>query len=215
MTQIIPAIIPESLEHLTETLGRISAFTHDVQIDIVDGEFVPFTSWPYMPKGDITDIEKLTDNFIVEVDLMVMEPEKVIAKYAKAGVRRIVLHLESVYTIDHIVSLRDTYGFELGLSIANDTDIRALTTVIEYADYVQLMGIGQIGTQRQPFDTRVLARIEKLLLQYPALSISIDGSVNNETLPLLKNAGAERFVVGSAILDALDAHSAYTKLVSL
>ncbi len=215
MTQIIPAIIPESLEHLTQTLARIAGFTHDVQIDIVDGEFVPFTSWPYAPKGTIADIEKLTDNFIVEVDLMVMEPEKVIEKYAKAGARRIVLHLESVHTIDHIVSLRDTYGFELGLSIANDTDIRALTTVIEYADYVQLMGIGQIGTQGQPFDTRVLARIAELLAQHPALSISIDGSVNGETLPLLKSAGAERFVVGSAILDADDASSAYAKLVSL
>ncbi len=47
MQRIIPAIIPESLDHLTACIERVRPFAHEVQVDIVDGHFVPFTSWPY------------------------------------------------------------------------------------------------------------------------------------------------------------------------
>ncbi len=215
MALIIPAIIPTSREHLSSTLDIVAPFTHDVQVDIVDGVFVPFTSWPYGEGETVKDIAPFTDAFVVEVDLMVQEPETVIQSYAKAGVRRIVVHLESVGHLKTIIALKDTYAIELGFSIANDTDLRALTSVIDYADYVQLMGIAHIGSQGQPFDTRVLERIKELKELYPALQISIDGSVNEETLPRLIEAGADRFVVGSAVLSATDPHSAYNKLASL
>ncbi len=215
MSSIVPAIIPTSLEHLTEILATIATFTHDVQIDIVDGKFVPFTSWPYTEKASPRDMKNLIQDFVVEVDLMIQEAESVIEEYAEAGVKRVVVHLESQLNLKAIVALKEKYAFELGFSIDNDTDIRVLTSVIHHADYVQLMGIAKIGSQGQPFDTRVLTRIGELKDMYPATLISIDGSVNAKTLPQLRDAGADRFVAGSSILSAENPSGAYASLVSL
>ncbi len=215
MTQIIPAIIPTSLEHLSQTLATVAPFSHEVQIDIVDGKFVPFTSWPYTEKASPKEMKKLIQDFVVEVDLMVQEAEEVIPAYAEAGVKRFVVHLESALSLPAIMKLKAKYAFELGFSIDNDTDIRALTSVLPMADYVQLMGIAKIGSQGQPFDTRVLERIQELKDAYPATIISIDGSVNTETLPQLCRAGADRFVAGSSVIGAEDPHSAYATLASL
>jgi ribulose-phosphate 3-epimerase len=82
-------------------------------------------------------------------------------------------------------------------------------------DYVELMGIDEIGRQGQPFDERVLQRIRDIKAKYPDLEVSIDGSVNEDTLPRLKEAGADRFVVGSAILNAENPEAMHKKLSRL
>lgn len=216
MNKIIPAIIPESLEHLKATLESIAAFTNEVQIDIVDGVFVSFTSWPYKTAGEeVSDMKNLIHGFSVEMDLMVENPEQVIESYLQAGVARIVVHLESVQNLNAILALKRTYDFQLGFSILNDTDISVLISAIDSADYVQLMGIAKIGSQGQPFDTRVLTRVAELKTLYPNLPVSIDGSVQSETLPLLRNVGATRFVVGSAILKNENPAEAYRTLSTL
>lgn len=215
MNKIIPAVIPESLEHLTATLETFSTFAQEIQIDIVDGKFVPFTSWPYTEKGSIKDLASLIENFVVEVDCMIDCPEEVIADYAKAGAKRIVVHLESALNLPEIIKLKTAHGFELGFSINNDTDLHALTSVLNAADYVQFMGIKDIGSQGQPFDERVLTRIKELKDINPAIFISIDGSVTLETLPRLREAGADRFVAGSSILKAEDPKGAFKELQAI
>jgi ribulose-phosphate 3-epimerase len=77
------------------------------------------------------------------------------------------------------------------------------------------MGIHDIGSQGQPFDTEVLERIKHLKNLFPELIISIDGSVNEKTIPLLLEAGADRFVSGSAILNDENPKSAYERLSAL
>jgi ribulose-phosphate 3-epimerase len=218
MTQlhtIIPAIIPQSREHLDASLRIVAPFTREVQVDIVDGIFVPFTSWPYVEGASVADIAEYTKEFVIEVDMMVAEPEKVLEQYLLAGVQKVVIHLESTEKLTEIIALKKQYDFTLGFSILNDTALDMLTSVIEHADYVQLMGIAHIGSQGQPFDTRVLARISTLKERYPQLLVSIDGSVNGETLPQLRDAGAERFATGSAIFAAENPEEAYRNLENL
>lgn len=215
MPSVIPAIIPESREYLERILSLASTFTHEVQIDIVDGVFVPFRSWPYGEGEAVGELKSLGKDFNIEVDLMVKKPEGVIEEYLKAGVRKVVIHLESTEKLEEIIALKERYDFRLGLSINSDTDLPVLTSVIGSADYVQLMGIAHIGSQGQPFDPRVLTRITELLKINQNLLISIDGSVNLETLPQLYIAGARRFVAGSSILKAGDPKRAYETLRSL
>ena len=215
MPSVIPAIIPESREYLEKTLSLVGTFTHEVQIDIVDGTFVPFRSWPYGEGEAIGELESLIKDFNVEVDLMVKEPEKVIESYLQVGVRKIVIHLESTTKLKDIIVFKERYDFRVGFSINSDTDVHVLTEAMANADYVQLMGIAHIGSQGQPFDTRVLTRITELLKMNPNLLISIDGSVNLDTLPQLYIAGARRFVAGSSILKAGDPKRAYETLRAL
>ncbi len=212
---IIPAIIPKSLDNLKDSLARVAPFARSVQIDIVDGVFVPSISWPYQELGRIESLSPLIENFEVEMDLMVMNPEDVIETYLQSGVSRVVIHLESTNHFKAIVALKEKYNFLLGISINNDTPLTKLAEYINDIEYVQLMGIAQIGSQGQPFDERVLERISILKDTYPYLEISIDGSVNSDSLPRLLGAGATRFAVGSAIVGAEHPQEAYEVLTQM
>lgn len=215
MNHIVPAIIPESLEHLREALFSVRPFTREVQVDIVDGKFVPFTSWPYLPGASVHDIALFTPTFAIEVDLMLERPEEVIPQYRQAGIRKVVVHVESTENLERVFIQKRDLGFELGLSAHNDTPLGALEEHLDRADYVQLMGIAKIGSQGQPFDERVLERISELRARHPDLTVSIDGSVNRETALRLIKAGANRLVSGSAILKAENPREAYRELSAL
>jgi ribulose-phosphate 3-epimerase len=215
MNTVVPAVIPQSFDHLRDAIVSIESCAPEVQIDIVDGKFVPFTSWPYRGSGSVMLLRECTEDMTIEVDLMIEHPEKAIPLYAQAGVRKIVVHLESVTDLNLIRELQAKYGFTLGLSILNDTPLSKITDTLKEGDYVQLMGIKDIGSQGQPFDERVLERVATLRLAHPELTISIDGSVNPETLPRLKASGANRFVSGSAILGQPDPTAAYTEMTLL
>ncbi len=215
MERIIPAIIPQSLDHVRDVWESVVPPAHEIQIDIVDGKFVPFTSWPYRSNGSVMLLREFTDNTIIEVDLMIDSPEKAIPLYIQAGVQKVVVHLETTNDLQEILKQRDTYGFELGFSISNTTPLEVLLSTCANAEYVQLMGIHDIGSQGQPFDAEVIERIKKIKDKFPELMVSIDGSVNAETLPLLLEAGADRFVAGSAIFGSDDPRIQFEKLLAL
>ncbi len=199
MQVIIPAIIPQSLEDLRRHLKKVTPFAKEVQIDIVDGIFVPFTSWPYVPKTTIAGLGAYTKDFIIEIDLMVREPEQVVESYLTQGVQKVVIHLESTERIQEIIALKSKYNFALGVSTPNGTPIEILEPLIPHVDYVQCMGIKDIGTQGQPFDTRVLERATTIHAKYPDILISVDGAVTKDTISHLYTAGVRRMVAGSAI----------------
>ena len=208
---IIPAIIPKSLSHLQESLAKIN-YTKNVQIDVVDGEFVNSISWPYEPKGSVSEASDLVSKYEVEVDLMVNEPVVAGLSWLKAGARALVFHIEGISSMDEVVALRKNKTFRLGLSLNNNTSLEAIYPYISMVDFIQVMGISEIGSQGQPFDIRALERIASLHALYPELVISVDGSVNKESILELKKAGASNFVVGSAIMNARDPEQSYTEL---
>jgi ribulose-phosphate 3-epimerase len=215
MNIIVPAIIPQSLEEIRDALLQLPSHATEVQIDIVDGAFVPFTSWPYRGSGSVMLLQNFATTHTLEVDLMIQNPEVALPLYVEAGVEKVVIHLESVTDFAAIASHHTSHEYELGLSIRNDTPLSILEEKLQYCDYVQLMGIREIGTQGQPFDDAVLERISLLRKQHPDLLISIDGSVNAKTLPLLRNAGANRFVAGSSVFREKDPHAAYEHLEAI
>jgi ribulose-phosphate 3-epimerase len=212
---VVPAIIPQSLDHLADAIASVASCALEVQVDIVDGHFVPFTSWPYRGSGSVMRLREFTENMLIEVDLMIEAPEKAIPLYARAGVQKIVVHLEGVTDMKSIRELQHEYHFTLGLSLLNDSPLTLLTEQLHGDDYVQLMGIKDIGSQGQPFDERVLDRARELKTLHPRLTVSVDGSVNRETLPRLKASGVDRFVSGSAIFAAPNPLVAFTELSNL
>ncbi|OGG86109.1 hypothetical protein A2392_01455 [Candidatus Kaiserbacteria bacterium RIFOXYB1_FULL_46_14] len=211
---IIPAIIPKSLDDLKDKLALLS-FAPAVQIDLVDGKFVENVSWPYEPVGAAADATALIEDHEIEVDLMVDNPVLVAKDWLTIGAKRIVIHLESLSSVEDILSLKDNTHVLLGLAINNDTPIERLHPFVDQIDFVQLMGIASIGKQGEPFDDRVIDRITTIRSLYPNLTITVDGAVGKTNLAALKNAGANRFVVGSAILNSADPESTYEDLLKI
>jgi ribulose-phosphate 3-epimerase len=229
MIEIIPAIMPDTYEDFVTKAKRVHALVPLAQIDIMDGAFVKSKSWPYSEGGTRKEPHFVSlmaqdegmpywEELDYEIDLMIGEPEKHIDEWLPLGASRLIFHIESIKNLELFFAhdmwqegARDIGGekvVQLGLAINPDTPLDAIYPHIPQIDFVQCMGIAKIGYQGQPFDERVLGRINTLRVQYPNMPISVDGGVNMETAGLLKQAGATRLVAGSAIFGAEDASDA-------
>lgn len=205
--------MPKSYEDLVKIINTLTGLP-EVHVDVLDGKFVQATSWPYTHNDDVTVAYELLRPFSLEVDLMVEKPLVAAEAWLKAGADQLVFHIETV-TAAVLENFTHTHTVTVGVAISGDTPLEALYPYITFVDYVQVMGIATIGAQGQPFDTRVIERIKSLRMTHPALPISIDGSVNKETIPQLKNLGIHRFIVGSAIVSAEHPKDAYQELTEL
>jgi ribulose-phosphate 3-epimerase len=220
MTEIIPAIMPDDYEDLAQKAGRFKGHAPLAQIDIMDGVFVPSKSWPYTTGGLKQDAHFLAlssqdqgmpywEDLDYEIDLMIARPERHLNEWISLGASRLIFHIESIEDMDafwgHDIwkeGARDIGGekvIEIGLAINPDTDMSTLAPYLTKIDFVQCMGIAKIGYQGQPFDERVLERINAVRVAAPNLPIAVDGGVNFDTAHLLKAAGATRLVSGSVL----------------
>ncbi len=219
MGAIVPAILPTTREDLEGKLAMLEGLVDTVQIDIVDGKFAGSPTWPYTDESEefARRVEEGSSlpylgTFRYEVDLMVQNAEAVTGLWIAAGVQRLVVHAESTTVLPQIISdLQVKYGhakdftpdlLSFGLSIGNDTDLSTLEPYIQDIDFVQFMGIANIGMQGEPFDDRVLERVRTFRRLHPEMTIQVDGAVSLETAPKLLSAGVDRLVVGSALFKA-------------
>jgi ribulose-phosphate 3-epimerase len=219
MSIIIPAILPVSHEDLEEKLATLVGLVDSVQIDMVDGRFVVPSSWPY--KDDIADPSKEHDGIEnlphlgelhFEMDLMVEDPEHIAGEWVTAGAERVVIHVESNNYIDRAIrTLESEYGhtkdfapnlLAVGIGINIQTDVALIEPYLDTVDYVQFMGIANIGRQGEPFDRTVLRKIAAFKRKYPKMPIQVDGGVSLITAPALLSVGVDRLIVGSALWKA-------------
>ena len=212
-TPIVPAVIPSSKDEVLRVCKEF-AFTNEIQIDVVDGEFVKAVSWPYSPAGEPISVKPFTDAYTLEVDLMVANPILAARDWIKAGADMLVFHIEGI-GLEVFKNFAENTTVSVGVSMSGDTKMEDFLPYVAIADDVQLMGIESIGAQGQPFDEKVLDNIQYLRKEFPGKLISIDGSVNKETIRRLKEAGATRFVSGSAIVKADNPEEAFKHLNSL
>jgi len=217
MIEIIPAILATDFEDLRTKLAKVVGVTHLVQIDICDGKFVSSVTWPmqaYDQKSISSILEEedglpYWDSLDFEFDLMVKDAHKQFEFFTRLGAKRVVFHIEAEEEKDlkEFLEALDMYtreNIQIGLALNTNTDIEKLSPFINLVDFVQCMGIEKIGYQGEPFDERVLAQIKDLRIKYPELIISVDGSVNEETAKALVEAGANRLIVGSALMNSYD-----------
>lgn len=218
---IVPAILPTSLQDLEEKLTRFEGLVDFIQIDVVDGIFAAPASWPY--SGGTKELATLAEEggslpkfgtFKFDIDLMVAKPEEVTASWIMLGASHITAHAESTtYLPKLITDFDEKYGHDrdfapdligFGLAIGANTEVALIEPYLGDVDYVQFMGIKRIGHQGEPFDSRVVERVRAFKKKHPEIDVQIDGGVTRETAPALLDAGADRLIVGHALLNALD-----------
>lgn len=229
MTEIIPAILPEDIDDLREKLSLVSGIVPLAQIDVCDGKLTPTKTWPYRKGVDETFLRIVAqeegfpfwDNIDFEADLMVKHPENIVDSWIAAGAKRIIIHIESTpdplslarkIKQEYGFSGESSYGVQIGIALnvetpneevyelLGDTDDEGVST----ADFVQFMGIENIGYQGEPFDERVIEKIADLREVFPDIIISVDGGVSLDNAAELIEAGASRLVSGSAIFESGD-----------
>jgi len=213
MIPIIPALIPKDEADVRHTLERLS-FSNEIHFDVVDGVLAGKASWPYNTKASPVDVRAYTDQFSLEVDLMTADPLPAAIEWITAGADMLVFHLETI-SLDNFKNVEAFTHVTVGVSAHGETTLDALLEYAKYSDYIQLMGIYEIGAMQQPFDDTVLDKIKALKASFPDKTVSVDGSVNADTIKRLADAGADRFVVGSAITMQTNPRSAHAELSAL
>jgi ribulose-phosphate 3-epimerase len=209
--EIIPTVMPESYDDFVEKIDRVADFVKTVQIDVMDGKFVPSTSWPYNSQSDQNWQDLVDQNKGIphwqeldfEIDLMVENQIEEAKNWISAGVSRAIFHIEALKPEDYdeILKIKEE-GTHVAFALIPETPNSELDKYLDIAESVQFMGINKIGYQGQEFEPKVLEKIAELRAKKPDLPISVDGGVSFETAKDLANAGATRLSSGSTIFKA-------------
>jgi len=209
--EIIPAIMPEKFDDIESWVSTVRHNAETIQIDIMDGKFVPEKTWPFMYNEDyrLRDMKNEDAGFPFweeinyEIDLMVSRPEERLEDWFATGASRIIFHFKSVhdwnkiYDIDPV--MRDFVEIFLAVTIHDDFEEVSRVLSLGSFDGIQVMGIEQIGYQGEPFTATSLEAIKRVKESFPGMVISVDGGVNANTIQDLRDAGVDHFVAGSAI----------------
>jgi ribulose-phosphate 3-epimerase len=215
MLELIPAIIPESLDDLSHKLARVAGIVPVVQIDFVDGVYASGArkSWPFVDVAGMSAFRRIGseedgmpfwDTFFFEVDLMMREPERMLEDVIAAGFGRVVIHMGSTTHVRDMIDRLRAFDVEVSLALELDDDPALLEPYVDAIDAIQCMGIAHIGMQGEASDMRVYERVSTLRAMYSDRIISVDGGVTLANAPLLVGAGADRLVSGSAIFGSDD-----------
>jgi len=169
-----------------------------LQIDVMDGRFVPnITFGP----GIVRALRPLV-TVTLDVDLMIVEPERHLAPFAEAGADRLTVHREALVHPHRVLQSIRELGVQAGVAIGPGTSLGALEELLDLVDLVQIMTVNP-GWGGQPFLHSQLAKIRRLrhMLDERGLDIPIgvDGGIDRTTAPLVVSAGATVLVSGSSI----------------
>lgn len=210
INRIVPAVLTESPAALVSMLKQAVVFTDWVQIDVMDGVFVPSKS--------ITarDIGAATVKTQWEAHLMVCNPEKYLEEFRFAGAKRIVVHYEAVKTtaadvIESITSL----GMQAGLAVNPETQISELEPdLVKRLDSVLFLSVHP-GFYGAKFIPEVLDKITLFRRLYPEIIIGIDGGIKSSNINEVSCCGVNEICVGSAVFSQPDPAASFSELTRL
>ena len=169
-----------------------------IQIDVMDGSFVPdITFGP----GVVRALRPLV-SVPLDVDLMIVEPERHLAAFANAGADRLIVHQEACTHPHRVLQSIRELGVEAGVAIGPGTSLGTLEELLDLVDMIQIMTVNP-GWGGQPFIHSQLDKIRRLqsMLDERRLDvpIGVDGGIDTTTAPLVVSAGATVMVSGSSI----------------
>jgi len=191
--KIAPSILGADYGDLNHYLQHLEPFSDMFHIDVMDGNFVPNMSIGAM----VVDCIKTT--LPLDCHLMINNPHKYIADFAKAGAHIITIHAEASKNLKKDIELIQSFNCLAGVSINPKTPVKKIEKILPLVDMVLIMSV-EAGFGGQHFMPEVLPKIKEIRDKYPNLDIEIDGGIDDKTAPLAKSVGANVFVAGSYIL---------------
>lgn len=220
MNEIIPAVIPPNLNYVREKFSKILGLVDKVQLDVVDGEYAPTKTWPFNG-NQFDEMIKITrgeerfpyaENFILEVDMMVVHPIEYLTDFIGLGAKSFVIHIDSTDHVKECIETIKNSGCQIGLGIKPSVDTSLLEPFLPEVNFIQFMGNDRIGYNGVELDKNVLKKIEEFHKSHPSTTIQVDIGVGEETIPKLKEVGVSRFISSSSIFNTPDIKEAIKNL---
>jgi len=200
--KIAPSILSADFTRLGEEVQAAEAAGVDrVQVDVMDGRFVPNITFGPLVVRALRPLTRL----VLEVHLMVTPPEEFIEHFAEAGADTLIVHQESTPHLHRCIQRIHALGKKAGVAINPSTPAATLSEVLGDIDMVLVMTVNP-GFGGQEFIPETLSKIREVRSAISARSLNceleVDGGVHEQTAALVVEAGANVLVAGSAVFGA-------------
>jgi ribulose-phosphate 3-epimerase len=197
--RIAPSILAADFARLGEQIADAEAAGADLfHFDVMDGQFVPnITMGPVVLEG-----VRRSTKLPLDVHLMIVQPERYIEVFAKAGADSINVHVETCPDLPAVIQQIHNTGCKAGVAINPETPVDYLAHVMHLLDIVLVMTVNP-GFGGQAFMMDKLPKITRVAEMVKsanrAITIAIDGGINLQTIGLAAKAGGEVLIAGNAI----------------
>ena len=206
--KVVPAILTDNPSTLRKMIHQAESFTTYVQIDIMDGQFVPSRSITWEHLADLSMKLKW------EAHLMVLHPEKYLSGFHQAGARKVFFHYEATSSPQEIIAQARDLGLGVGLAINPETTVSTILPLVDEVDSILLMTVNP-GFYGSKFIPEVMDEVAELRDARPRIEIGVDGGVRESNITQIARAGVGVIYVGSAIFLQPQPGESYRCLLAL
>lgn len=206
-----PSILSADFARLGEEIATVEAAGADwIHVDVMDGHFVPnITMGPFI----VATCRRIT-RLPLDVHLMIETPERYIEAFAKAGASGLTVHVETCPDIVGTLRQIKSLGCRAGAVLNPETPVGAIQPALMEADLILVMSVHP-GYSGQSFIPEAIAKVSEIRKKLDAVRSSawleVDGGIDLETLPKMKEAGATAYVAATAVFKHPDGPAAGVK----
>ncbi len=193
-----PSILSADFAHLLEDVKKCeeggATWLH---IDVMDGMFVPNISFGAVVYGPL----RKHSNLFFDVHLMIMNPERYIENFVKAGADSITIHVEATENVKETIDLIHSYGIKAGISLNPETDVDKIEPYLDMVDMVLVMSVhpGHGGQKYiEDVNGKIIYLREKMGKDF---NIEVDGGINKSNIKKVYDLGANIIVAGTAVFN--------------
>ncbi len=211
--RVTPSILASDFARLGEQIGEVmDAGARVIHVDVMDGSFVPpITIGPLVTAAIADQVHEAGG--VLDVHLMISNPERQIAEFAKAGADCIAVHCEADAHLHRTVGAIHEAGCLAGVALNPATPPAAISWIAGEADHILCMTVNP-GWGGQAFIPSSPAKVAELRAISPHPAIEVDGGIDASTVASVAEAGASLFVAGSAIFSKPDPAEAYREIAA-
>ncbi len=212
---VAPSVLASDFTRMREEFAMVNESEADwFHLDVMDGRFVPNITFGMF----IIEFMKSLAEKPLDVHLMIVEPEKYIEDFRKAGADVITVHYEACPHLHRTVQQIKETGAKAGVALNPHTPVELLDDIIEDVDLVLLMSVNP-GFGGQKFIYRTIPKIQRLkemiITRNAHALIEIDGGVGLQNAEKILQAGADVLVAGSSVFKAEDPKDTISKLKAI
>ena len=204
--KLAPSILSADFANLQLALSQCDeGGAHWIHVDVMDNQFVPnLTIGPPVVKSLRPNTKKFLD-----VHMMVIEPEKLVEPFARAGADSITFHIEATDDPQSVIDLIKATGTKVGISIKPATPLAEIEPYYDQIDLVLVMSVdpGFGGQGYLDGSTERVEKVKQILIEkclQDRVLIEVDGGIKLHNAEEVINAGANVLVAGSAIFGTDD-----------